>query len=239
MFRRRRAGTPAASLESALQQLPETPSRAVPDNPARKIMQMKISVGVRIRNLLRVHIRQRVVRDHRSGNVVQQTCVGVSGIGIFIDPPVLLPQIACHQVLHIHHQVFGVAHLLVLGAVENIQFRRFGKSLLDERMFHQVLNQLHIGESLFRIISANLEFLNDILHNVPCDLVIGSSRGLQRLSRGDRDPLRLKVDNSAVAFLHLADFCCNLHCSVSVLCCMVKKNENRLINPKHERCCIL
>ena len=39
----------------------------------------------------------------------------------------------------------GLAHLRVLGAVEDICFCRLGKSILDQLLFHQILDLLYIG----------------------------------------------------------------------------------------------
>ena len=94
MFGGRRAGTSAAALKTAFQQFAQTPSGAVTDDSAGKIVQMKIPVGMGIRNLFRVYIRKRIVGNDRAGNMTQQTCIRITGIGILVDTPVLLSEIA-------------------------------------------------------------------------------------------------------------------------------------------------
>ena len=143
--------------------------------------------------------------------MIQKARIGISGVGVFIDAPVLLSDIAGHKILDIHHQMPSLAHLLVLGAVKNVELCRFGKSFFNERMFHEVLNQFDIRNGILRIETTDFQFLYNFLCHISGDLVTAGSRGFQRFSRGDGDPFRLELDDSAVAFLHFPDLGCNIH----------------------------
>ena len=73
--------------------------------------------------------------------------------------------------------MLGIAHFLMLGTVENIEFRSLGKPLFDKSVLHKILYQLHIRNGIFGLISANRQFLKHFLHDVPGDLFTGSSGG--------------------------------------------------------------
>ena len=168
-------------------------------------MQVEVPRRVRLGDLGRVHVGQRVVRDDRAGDMVQQTRVGVAGVRIFVDAPVLLPEIARHELLHVHHELLRFADLRVACAVEDIELGGLREPAFYERMLDEVLNHLDVGDLEFIVIPFVDQFAHHIVGDMAGDLVTAHPGGLQRFSGGDRDPLRIELNDPAVALFHFLD----------------------------------
>lgn len=153
----------------------------------------------------RIHVGQRVVRDDRAGDMVQQTRVGVAGVRIFVDAPVLLPEIARHELLHVHHELLRFADLRVACAVEDIELGGLREPAFYERMLNEVLNHLDVGDLEFIVIPFVDQFAHHIVGDMAATLSLPIPGGLQRFSGGDRDSLRIELNDPAVALFHFLD----------------------------------
>ena len=180
---------------------------------------MKITRPVRLGNFRRINVRQRVIGHHRPGNMIQQTRIGISGIGVFIDAPVFMSEVGGHQFLHVEHQLLVAAHFFMLRAVKDIGFGGFGKSPADERLFDRVLDLFDIGDAVFGILFD--QCVEHILADLPGDLVIGGSGGLECLRGGQHDPVEVKIYDPSVT---LAQFLDDFHSNRSS--CMGKRRED-------------
>mgnify|MGYP000341356413 CR=1 FL=1 len=162
-------------------------------------MQVKIAAGMRFGDLGRINIGQRIIGDHRTADMVEQTGIGIARIGIFIDPPILAVDVAGDQFLDIHHQLLVIAQFVVLGAIKDVKFGRFGQAAFDKRRLHLVLNDRDIRHFAFTESLVG-QFKQNILADRLRQFVIGGAGRFQRLAGRQSNALRIEIDNPAVPF---------------------------------------
>ncbi len=106
MRRRPRRNLARDAVESLRQELAQGPSRTVARYPHAQVVNVEISVNVRIRNLHGVDSIERVVRNHRASDVKQQARKGVTHIAVLLDPPILHAQIIINNVFNFEKRRF-------------------------------------------------------------------------------------------------------------------------------------
>ena len=129
------ADFPRHAAKPLLDELPETPSRAVAGEHA-EVVQVQLRVPVRLRDLRVVNFAQPVIRRDRAGVGQNQAANRIGDCGVFLHTPVVDPEIIVYQLLIIEQGAADVAQLFPLLAVENvglchIRIARFAQNALD------------------------------------------------------------------------------------------------------------
>ena len=129
------ADLPRNTAEPLLDELPETPSRAVAGEHA-EVVQVQLCIPMRLCDLRVINFAQPVIRRDRAGVGQDQAADGIRDCGILLHAPVIDPEIIVHQLLIIEQGASDVAQLFPLLAVENvglchIRIARFAQNALD------------------------------------------------------------------------------------------------------------
>ena len=110
-------------------------------------MVITVAVG---RALLRgIHLVKPVISNHLSGCIVDQTSIGISGVGVRLDAPVRIADVFFDRLLAIHPSIalIQAADLLALNLVQeavlNEVARRIESTFTHQLAFDGVLNLLH------------------------------------------------------------------------------------------------
>ena len=200
MFGRSGRGASAFSLEPAFEKLSQAPAGAVADDAAGEVVKMEIAVFVRFCNFFRVDVFQCIISDDGAGDVVEQAGVRIACVRVLVDAPVVLNQIRANQILNVHHQVFGFAHLLMLFTINNERFGGGGHTAFDKRLFDQVLNEFLI-RNLIRLVVAFVDkFFDNVSRNALCNFFVGGSGAAKSAVSGGNNSGVIEIYYTTIAF---------------------------------------
>ena len=139
--RRRGGNLPRNAAQPLLDQLLQTPARAVAGQHAQ-IVKVDRRAAVGLRHLGVVDLAEPVVGRDGAGVRQDQTAHGVGDGTVLLHAPVVDAQIVVHQVLVVEQGAADIAHLLPLLAVEDVGLRHIGIARLAEHALHAVLHVL-------------------------------------------------------------------------------------------------
>ena len=108
-----------------------------------EVMDVNVGVLVRVADLLIVDLGEPVVRRDGAGVVQDQTSDGIRNGRVLLHAPVLLMDVAVHDLLVIEDRRLHLTQFLTLLAIEDVCLRDVGVSGLLQDMLHAVLDVLH------------------------------------------------------------------------------------------------
>jgi len=200
MLGRRRGDLAGHAAESLLNELLETPARAVA-RQHRQVVQMQIRIAVGVRDLLVVDLGQPVVGRDRAGVRQNEAAHGVGDGRVLLDAPVVHVDVIVHKLLIVQDRGLHVADLLALLAVEDVALGHVCIAGLAQNVLDAVLDLLdahavvlHLGG----VVRGDLE-----TQKVDDVAVVGRRLRVERLRDGRADLGELKIHNFSVSFYDL------------------------------------
>ncbi len=147
MLRRGRGDLARDSAEAFHDQLLQGPTCAVTGQHG-EVVDVDVRVLVGVTDLLIVDLGEPVVRRDGTGVVQDQTADGIRHGRVLLHAPVLLVDVAVHDLLVVEDRGLHLTQLLALLAVQDVCLRDIGVSGLLQNMLHAVLDILHTDHAV-------------------------------------------------------------------------------------------
>ncbi len=141
-----------ATPKAALQQILQIPTAAIHREHAQ-VVQVKITLCMRLLDFGRVNVAQPVPRGDRGCQVEIQPLQRVIHVAVFADAPIADFQIIADELLTIQQDPLPLA---CFGAFFTVQDERFGYpgiARLDQHFFDNVLNLFHLGRMRIAVLA--------------------------------------------------------------------------------------
>ena len=107
---------------------------------------MDLAVAVRLGNLMRIDVFEPVVGSNGAAVVQDEPAQRIAHVGVLVDAPVFLFEIAVHGIYYVKENVLGCAHAPALLAVQNEGLGHARVAVFDEDLLDQVLDLFHGGD---------------------------------------------------------------------------------------------
>ena len=164
-------------------------------------MDVQVAVFVRVGDLVVVDLTEPVVGRDRAGVGEDQTADGVGDGGVLLDAPVLLLDIAVHQLLIVEQGGLHVAQLFALTAVKDVCLRNVVIAGADKDGLDAVLNVLDGDLAVFDL---RLEIRRDLQREeVDHAVVILLLLRDERLADGRGDLAEVEIHDLIVSLYYL------------------------------------
>ena len=123
-----------------------------------KIMDVDFTASVRLRDLVGINIIEPVICRYGAAIVQYEAAKRIAYVGVFVDTPVRLLEIAVHGVDDVEQNVFGASRPSSLLAVQDKGLRDTRMTALDERFFNDILDLFHSRNGIGMKFEANRLF---------------------------------------------------------------------------------
>ena len=191
----------AHAAETVGEQLTDIPARAVgPEEP--EVVQMDIAGLVSLTHLFGVHLVKPILLGEVLADIVVEPVDALLHVGVFLDAPVLVGKVAGEELGSLADERGDLASLLTPFAVKDVRLRGLSVPLVDEHLFHEVLDVLDGGDLVDEL---DFRRLHDEVGKPRRHVPVLASASLCRLENGVRDLLLVEEFDPAVTLQNLDD----------------------------------
>ena len=191
----------ADAAETVGEQLSHVPARAVGAEET-EVVQMDVAALVSLAHLFGIDLIQPIFLGEVLADVVVEPVDALLHVGVLFDAPVLVGKIAGEELRGLADERGDLPRFLTTLAVKDVRLRSLCVTLVDEHLFHEVLNVLDGGDLVHEL---DFRSLHHQLGKLRRKLPVLAAASLCRLENGVRDLLLVEEFDPSVTLQNLDD----------------------------------